>query len=119
MIESTPRVITGIYRFQGAGYDNPVRLLGDNAAPSYTVPADKRAQLIYFRAGNSCTEMIALALMRDGRTMRVFPVGAKAAEHVPLAVVEDLMPETRLEVLLAAPEGVSGMVVLDMGMVEI
>jgi hypothetical protein len=51
--------------------------------------------------------------------MRVFPVGAKAAEHVPLAVVEDLMPETRLDVLLAAPEGASGTVVLDMGLVEI
>jgi hypothetical protein len=119
MIDSTPRVITGVYRFQGGGYDKPTRLVGEGAGPSYTVPADKRAQLIYFRAGNSSGEMIALALLRDGRTMRVFPVGAKAAEHVPLAVVEDLMPETRLDVLLAAPEGASGTVVLDMGLVEI
>jgi hypothetical protein len=36
--------------------------------------------------------------------------------HVPLAVVEDIFPESRLEVLLAAPEGVSGMVVVDVGL---
>ena len=119
MTDSTPRVITGIYRFQGGGYDRPIPLAGGKAEPSYTVPPDKRAQLIYFRVGNSCAEMIALALLRNGGVMRVFPVGAKAAEHVPLAVVEDLMPETRLEVRVAAPEGVSGTVVLDMGLVEI
>lgn len=119
MIDSTPRVITGTYPFQGGGYDKPAPLGGGNSGPSYTVPADKRAQLIYFRAGNSSAEMIALTLLRDGKAMRVFPVGAKGAEHVPLAVVEDLMPETRLEVTVAAPEGASGSVVLDMGLVEI
>ena len=87
--------------------------------PTYTVPSDRRAQLIYLRAGNSSPEMIALTLLRDGTPMRVFPIGAKAAEHVPLAVVEDLMPETRLNVMVAAPEGASGVVVLDMGLVEI
>ena len=118
MIESTPRVILGTYAFQGTGYSRPIPLSGD-AAPSYTVPADKRAQMIYLRAGNSSAEMIALTLLRDGKPMRVFPIGAKAAEHVPLAVVEDLMPDTRLEVAISAPEGASGTVVLDMGLVEI
>ena len=118
MIDSTPRVITGVYPFEGSGYGKPAPL-GGNASPSYTVPADKRAQMIYLRAGNSCGEMIALTLTRDGAPMRVFPLGAKAAEHVPLAVVEDLMPETRLALLVAAPEGASGTVVLDMGLVEI
>ena len=87
MNDSTPRVILGTYRFQGAGYGTPTPL-GDDAAPSYTVPSDKRAQLIYIRAGNSCAEMIALTLTRDGEPMRVFPLGAKAAAHVPLAVVD-------------------------------
>lgn len=118
MSESTPRVILGTYPFQGAGYDKPAPL-GGNAAPAYTVPPDRRAQLIYVRAGNSCAEMIALTLTRDGTPMRVFPLGAKAAKHVPLAVVEDLMPDTRLNILVAAPEGTSGTVVLDMGLVEI
>ena len=119
MNESTPRVILGTYPFQGAGYDKPAPLGGNTPAPTYTVPSDRRAQLIYLRAGNSSPEMIALTLLRDGTPMRVFPIGAKAAEHVPLAVVEDLMPETRLNVMVAAPEGASGVVVLDMGLVEI
>jgi hypothetical protein len=50
--------------------------------------------------------------------MRYFPLGAKGAIHVPLAVVEDLHPESSLEVLLAAPAGVSGTVVIDIGLME-
>lgn len=116
MRESTPRIITGVHPFRGAGYDRPAPL---NGGVTYTVPSDRRAQMIYLRAGNSSTEMVALTLVRDGAPMRVFPIGAKAGEHVPLAVVEDLMPETRLEVHVAAPEGASGTVVLDLGLVEI
>jgi assimilatory nitrate reductase catalytic subunit len=51
--------------------------------------------------------------------MRLFPVGARASVHVPLAVVEDIFPESRLEVLVAAPEGVSGTVVIDVGILEV
>lgn len=118
MIESTPRVITGIFSFEGFGYGRPVPL-GSGVPVSYTVPSDRRAQLIYFRAGNSCDEMIGLILSRNGSVMRMFPLGAKAAVHVPLAVVEDLMPETKLDVLIAAPDGIKGTVLLDMGLVEI
>ncbi len=116
MIDSIPRIITGIFSFTGAGYDAPKPL---GSGVSYTVPADKRTQLIYLRAGNSSAEMICLVLMRDGKPMRMFPIGAKAAEHVPLAVVEDLFPDTRLQVVIAAPMGVTGSVVLDLGLMEI
>jgi hypothetical protein len=57
--------------------------------------------------------------MRDGKLMRNFPIGAKASMHVSLAVVEDLMPDTRLELLVAAPVGVTGTVVLDIGLIEV
>jgi hypothetical protein len=57
--------------------------------------------------------------MRDGRPMRYFPIAAKGAEHVPLAVVEDISPETRLEVFFAAPSGAQGTLVIDIGMLEI
>ena len=57
--------------------------------------------------------------MRDGKLMRNFPIGAMASMHVSLAVVEDLMPETRLELLVAAPVGVTGTVVLDIGLIEV
>ena len=116
MIASTPRIITGIFPFTGGGFARPVPL--DGLAP-YATPADKRAQLIYLRAGNSTDEMIALVLLRDGTPMRLFPLGAKSGQHVSLAVVEDLFPETRLELQVAAPAGLSGTIVLDMGLMEI
>jgi hypothetical protein len=85
----------------------------------YTAPRDKRAQLLYFRAGNSSSELICLSLMRDGSLMRLFPVGAKAVSHISLAIVEDLSPDTKLEVFVAAPAGAEGSIVLDIGLAEI
>jgi hypothetical protein len=115
MIDSEPKFIQGIIPFTGAGYAKPIPLAG----ASYTVPSDRRAQPLYFRAGNSSPEMIAVVLMRNGKPMRYFPVGAKAGSHVQLAVVEDLTPETKIDLMLAAPEGASGTVVIDLGLVEI
>lgn len=114
MRESTPRILTGMHAFGGRGYGTPVSI-----GVSYTVPSDRRAQTLYFRAGNSSAEMVTLVLMRDGEPMRLFPVGAKSAIHIPLVVVEDLAPETKLELLVAAPEGTSGMLALDLGLVEV
>jgi hypothetical protein len=111
-----PAFIQGLFPFEGQGLAKPVSF---DPPVTYTAPFDKRSQLIYFRAGNSSPELIYLALMRRGQVMRYFPVGAKGAIHVPLAVVEDLAPETRLEALIAAPEGVRGSVLLDIGFMEI
>jgi assimilatory nitrate reductase catalytic subunit len=115
-MDSTPKFLQGIFSFKGVGLDEPVPLDADLV---YQVPADKRAQLIYFRAGNSGSELICLSLRRDGMLMRYFPVGAKADAHVSLAVVEDLPPDTKLDVLVAAPKGAVGVVVLDIGLIEI
>jgi hypothetical protein len=38
---------------------------------------------------------------------------------VPLAVVEDLQPETEIQLLVGAPEGLSGTAVIDLGLIEI
>ncbi|WP_428484884.1 hypothetical protein [Rhodopila sp.] len=116
MIDSIPRFLNGAYHFIGNGYDKP-NLLDPRLV--YTVPFDKRAQLIYVRLGNSTSEMIYLSLMHDGKPIRLFPVGAKSASHVPLAVVEDLPPDSRIELFLAAPSGCSGSAVVDLGLVEI
>jgi len=115
-MDTIPKFLQGIYSFEGIGLHKPILLDTDLV---YSVPRDKRAQLIYFRAGNSCSELISLALIRDGALMRLFPIGAKSDSHVSLAVVEDLFPETRLEVFVAAPAGAAGTVVLDIGLVEI
>ena len=116
MIDSKPHFLNGAYSFQGKGYDAPSLL---DPSLVYVVPADKRAQLIYLRGGNSSSELAFLSLMTDGKTARVFPIGAKSAIHVPLAVVEDLQPDTRVEVYFGAASGVSGTLVLDRGLIEI
>ncbi len=115
-MDTTPRFLQGIFPFTGDGLGKS-KLLGTTT--SYMVPGDKRSQLIYLRAGNSSGELIVLTLLRDGKVMRLFPVGAKDAVHVSLAVVEDLMPDTKLDVCISAPSGVSGDVVLDIGLLEI
>ena len=58
-------------------------------------------------------------LVRDGVPMRYFPIGAKGDVHVPLRVVEDLEPGTTLEVHAAGAAGVSGVVIIDLGLVEV
>ena len=75
--------------------------------------------MTYLRAGNSSADLACVTLMRDGAAMRLFPVGAKAAAHVSLAVVEDLTPDTVIVVCASAPQGVEGTLVLDIGLMEI
>ena len=116
MIDSTPRFLSGAFPFTGAGYDKPALL---DPSLVYVVPADRRAQLIYLRGGNSTGEMAFLALMQNGKPARTFPIGAKGATHVPLAVVEDLEPDTRIEVFFGAAAGVTGTFILDLGIIEI
>jgi hypothetical protein len=115
-MESTPRFVQGVFAFTGKGLEQPAAL---GANVDYTVPADRRAQLIYLRAGNSSEELLYLVLERADKPMRYFPVGAKSAIHVSLALTEDIFPETTLSMKLAAPAGVSGIVVIDMGLLEI
>jgi len=62
---------------------------------------------------------VVVTLLRDGRSMRIFPIGARAAVNVPLRVVEDVDPDTVLELVIAAPDGCTGEVVLDFGLMEI
>ena len=113
---SKPQLLQGVFPFTGHGLHNPSPLSGDL---TYTVPVGKRTQFVYFRGGNSSAELIYVVLMRDGSPMRLFPIGARSDVHVALAVVEDLMSGTKIEAYLAAPEGVSGSVVLDIGLVEV
>ena len=66
-----PAFIQGVFTFEGRGLASP----GPFPKPAtYTVPADKRAQTIYFRAGNAGAEMICLVLTRSGKAMRYFRI---------------------------------------------
>lgn len=115
-MESFPVFLQGVFSFVGAGLAKPSLL---DKSLVYTVAATRRAQLVYLRAGSSADALTCLSLMRDGKAMRLFPIGAKAGEHVPLTVVEDLEPDTKIEIYFAAPEGTSGEVVIDLGIIEI
>jgi hypothetical protein len=116
VIDAKPQFLNGVYAFAGVGYDK-IAPLSEKLV--YVVPVDKRSQLIYLRAGNSSSELMYLVLMRDGEAMRYFPIAAKGSEHVSLAVVEDLEPETRIEVFFAAGPGTDGTLVIDIGLLEI
>ena len=76
------------------------------------------SQALYFRGGNTTDELITVVLMRDGVPMRYFPIGAKSDVHVPLRVVEDIEGGSVIELAIAAPIGLSGTVVVDLGLVE-
>jgi hypothetical protein len=115
-MHSTPRFLQGIFPFEGQGVDKPAPL---HDTLTYTVPAGITTQPLYFRGGNSTDELVTAVLVRDGAPMRYFPIGARDSVHVALAVVEDLDEDTVLELHLAAREGLSGTVVVDMGLVEV
>ena len=113
---SKPAFLQGIYPFEGSGLDKPGPLHPDLV---YTVPPGTTAQALYFRGGNSTDELVTVVLLRDGAPMRYFPIGARAGTHVALAVVEDLDEGSTLELRLAAREGLTGSVVVDLGLVEV
>ncbi|MGH8554520.1 MAG: molybdopterin oxidoreductase [Gammaproteobacteria bacterium] len=112
----TPRFIQGTFAFEGRGLETPVSF-----APklTYQVPPDKRAQFIYCRVGNPTLEFVYVVMERDGRPMRMIPCGAKAGIHVPLAIVDDILPDSVLELTVAAPEGLAAKLMIDVGLVEI
>jgi len=114
-MDSTPAFLRGTFTFEGEGLDRPLGL----SEATYVVPYDKRAQLIYFRAGHSADQLVNIVLVRDAEPMRYFPLGAKSAMHVSLALIEDLMPDSQIEIHLAAPIATHGTLILDIGLMEI
>jgi assimilatory nitrate reductase catalytic subunit len=115
-VHTTPKFLQGIYPFEGHGLTKPGLL---DPELRYMVPAGVTTQPVYFRGGNTSAELVTVVLVRDGSPMRYFPIGAKADVHVPLRVVEDLDGGTVIEVHLAAPEGLTGSIVVDLGLVEV
>ena len=113
---SRPAFLQGAYPFEGSGLDKPAPLHPDLA---YTVPAGVITQPLYFRGGNATDELVTMVLVRNGAPMRYFPIGARASCHVQLAVVEDIEDGSVLELHLAAPDGLTGTVVVDLGLVEV
>ena len=110
-----PRFLQGVYPFAGRGFFE-VGPLHD--ALCYVVPFGTQAEVIYVRAGNLSDDLIYLALCVNSRPVRYFPVGPKADFHVPLSITEAYPAGARIEVGFAAPRGLSGAVVVDVGILE-
>ena len=114
LMEPKPAFLQGTFKFKGEGFERPVGLYG----ATYSVPPNARAQLVYFRAGQSSDDAINLILLRNGETMRLFPLGMKSAMHFPLAIQEFLPGGTELELQIAAAAGLVGSVFVDLGFME-
>jgi assimilatory nitrate reductase catalytic subunit len=113
--EAAPRFLQGVFPFAGRGFFDLGPL---NDALCYQVPPGKSAAVIYFRAGNLSDDLLYLALSVNGQPVRYFPVGPKADFHVPLSIVESHPAGSRIEICLAAPRGLTGSVVVDIGIME-
>ncbi len=113
--QATPRFLQGVFPFTGRGFFEAGPL---HNALCYVVPAGTKGEVIYFRAGNLSDDLLYLTLCINGLPARYFPVGPKADFHVPLSIVEAHPGGSRLEVGLAAPRGLSGAVVIDVGILE-
>ena len=107
--------LQGVFPFVGEGMDEPVPV---SDGLRHLVPDGVVCQALYFRGGNTSTDLVTVVLRRDGVPMRYFPIGAKGDCHVPLRVVEDIEGGSEVDVLLLADEGVTGHLVVDLGMVE-
>ncbi len=115
-MQPEPHFLQAIRAFSGRGLDEYLPL---EPPLVYRVPDGRTAQCVYFRSGNSSAELICVVLTRDGEPMRLFPVGARSSVHVPLRITEDLLTDTELELHVAAPSGVRGTVVVDLGILEL
>ncbi len=113
--QATPRFLQGVFPFMGRGFFD-LGPLSDSLC--YHVPAGSKAEVIYFRAGNLSDDLVYFALSVNGKPIRYFPVGPKADFHVPLSIIESHPAKSRIEVGLAAPRGLPGTVVVDVGILE-
>ncbi|QCB51139.1 molybdopterin oxidoreductase [Rhodococcus sp. PAMC28707] len=113
---STPRFLQGVFPFTGHGLSKPESI---DPSTRFVVPSGATAQSLYFRGGNSSEELVVVTLLRDGQPMRMFPMGSKSGVNIALRVVEDVDPDSVLELVVAAPEGTTGEVVVDFGLVLI
>jgi len=112
---AVPQFLQGVFPFVGRGVFDLSPL---NDALTYRVPENKTAEVLYFRAGNISDDLIYLTLSANGKPIRYFPIGPKADIHVALAIVELHAAGDRIEICLAAPRGLNGSVVVDVGLVE-
>ena len=60
-----------------------------------------------------------LEILANGRPLRYFPLGKSEATHISLAIVESHPAGTRLSLQISAPRGEEGLVIVDVGLLEL
>lgn len=113
--DATPRFLQGVFPFVGRGLFD-LALLDDSLI--YTVPEGRETRFIYFRGGNASDQLVYVAFGVGGVPVRYFPIGPNADIHVPLAIVEPYPSGAMLSLLVAAPRGTTGTLIVDAGLVE-
>jgi hypothetical protein len=109
------RFLQGAFPFIGKGIFESVPI---DSSLDMTVRKGMQAQVLYVRIGNHSEDLIYLTLTSNGTPIRHFPVGPQGALHIPM-VIQELHPAgTKLSFLLAAARGVSGTVIVDVGIKE-
>lgn len=115
-VDTNQRFLRGAFPFRGRGRADPAPL---GCELRHIVAGGVVAQLVYFRGRNDSGELIYIVLMRDGEAMRHFPITAHGEVYIPLRVVEDVPGGSVIELHIAAPEGLTGTVDLDLGLFEV
>lgn len=113
---AVPKFLQGVFPFAGRGVFDIAPV---NDAVRYVVPSQRTLEIIYFRAGNLSDDLVYFALCANDIPVRYFPIGPKSDLHVPLAIVESWASGTRIDICMAAPRGLTGTVVIDVGLVEL
>jgi hypothetical protein len=114
--KAKPQFIQGTFPFIGAGITERIPLSHE---AEYLVPEGCQAEVLYVRAGNHSNEIIYLTLCANSRPIRYFPLGKSEAMHIPLAIIEPHDAGTKLTIEISAVRGESGVVILDIGLLEV
>lgn len=77
------------------------------------------ARVRLVRGGRLSDDLVYICVTANGTPIRYFPTGPKGDAHVMLAIVEQHLAGVRLDVCLAAPRGLVGSVVVDVGFIEL
>jgi hypothetical protein len=107
--------LQGIFPFVGKGIFESIAI---DESLNLTVPKGVCAQVVYVRLGNHSDDLIYLTLTANDTPIRHFPVGPQGALHIPMVIRELHPPDTKLTFLLSAARGVSGTVIVDVGIQE-
>ena len=113
---SSTRFLQGIFDFEGRGLHEPFLL---DRRLSYTVPAGNEAQFVYFRGGNSSSELVCAIVMRDASRCATSRSARPGRQRTSRCASSRTCSPRRRSMHLAAPAGASGQIVIDVGLVEI